>query len=89
MNPVQVGTFGAPADMLTFFVFQLSPLDSGADPKLFEANITVDIEGAAQPYAAFATNFFDVDEDPGFLFVPPVAPGWRHETPNRYLVYPK
>src|SRR5690349_12229184 len=29
VDPVQVGTFGAPADMLTYFVFQLSPLDSG------------------------------------------------------------
>jgi hypothetical protein len=89
VTPVQSGVFGGPAPTLSFFIFQLSPGDPGLDPKLFEANVTVDIEGAVQPYAAFATNFFDVDDDPGFLFVPPTAPGWRHETVNRYLVYSK
>jgi hypothetical protein len=88
-SPLQTGVFGAPAASLSAFVFQLSPTDPGPNPKLFEANVVVDIDGAVQPYAAFATNFFDVDDDPGFLFVPPAAPGWRHETPNRYLVYSK
>jgi hypothetical protein len=88
-TPLQTGTFGAPADTLTFFVFQLSPGDPGPNPKLFEANVVVDIDGAVQPYAAFATNFLDIDDDPGFLFVPPTPPGFRHETPNRYLVYSK
>jgi hypothetical protein len=89
VNGLQTGTFGAPADALTFFVFQLSPGDPGPNPKLFEANVVVDIDGAVQPYAAFATNFLDIDDDPGFLFVPPTPPGFRHETPNRYLVYSK
>jgi hypothetical protein len=56
---------------------------------VYEANVTLDIVDPGQPYAAFATNFFDADSDPGFLFVPPTPPGWRHDLPNRYLVYSK
>jgi hypothetical protein len=37
--------------------------------------------------AAFATTFLDVDNDPGVLGVPPNAPGFRFELPNRYLIY--
>jgi hypothetical protein len=40
-----------------------------------------------EPYAAFATNFLDIDNDPGFLGVPASAAGFRHELPNRYLIY--
>ncbi len=57
------------------------------DSDVYEANVTFDIVDRAQPYAAFATSFFDFDDDPGFLFVPPASAGWRHELPNRYLVY--
>ncbi len=89
VNGLQTGVFGAPAASFSTFVFQLSPGDPGPNPKLFEANVVVDIDGAVQPYAAFATNFLDIDDDPGFLFVPPTPPGFRHETPNRYLVYSK
>ena len=59
----------------------------GPDPALIEANVTVDIVDPAQPYAAFATNFLDVDNDPSFLGAPPTSAGWRHELPNRYLIY--
>jgi len=61
----------------------------GPDPDVYEANVTLDIVNPGQPYAAFATNFIDEDTDPGFFFVPPDPPGWRHELPNRYLVYSK
>jgi hypothetical protein len=61
----------------------------GPDADVYEANVTLDIVDPGQPYAAFATNFFDADSDPGFLFVPPTPPGWRHDLPNRYLVYSK
>jgi hypothetical protein len=91
-TPLQTGTFGAPAATLSAFVFRLSPADPGPNPKLFEANVVVDIDGAVQPYAAFATNFFDVDRDLAFPFVPPVPqtdPGFRHGDVNRYLVYSK
>jgi hypothetical protein len=81
------GTFSSPADFLTVETFKLATPDPGANPALIEANVTVDVVGFAQPYAAFATTFFDFDGDPGSLFVPPETPGWRRDLPNRYLVY--
>jgi hypothetical protein len=87
VNPLQQGSFGSPAAALSAFVFRIRPADPGPNPKLFEANVTVDVDGFVQPYAAFATNFFDVDDDPGFLFVPSTQAGFRHLLPNRYLVY--
>ena len=84
---VQTGTYGPQAPALDFAVFSLPTPVPGPDAAVYEANVTFDITDPAQPYAAFATSFFDVDDDPGFLFVPPAAPGWRHELPNRYLVY--
>lgn len=86
-HQVITDTFSSPADALTFEVFLLDTPDPGPDPALIEANVTVDIVDPAQPYAAFATNFFDVDDDPGFLFVPPVGSGFRNDQPNRYLIY--
>jgi hypothetical protein len=79
--------FGSPAATVTPVVFKLDTPDPGPDPALIEANVTVDIVDPAQPYAAFATNFLDIDNDPGVLGVPPTAPGFRHELPNRYLIY--
>ena len=86
---VQTGTYGPAAPTLQFAVFTLPTPDPGPDAAVYEANVTLDIVDPGQPYAAFATNFFDWDDDPGFLFVPPTPPGWRHELPNRYLVYSK
>jgi hypothetical protein len=83
----QTGTYGAPAPSLSFAIFSLPTPDPGADAAVYEANVTFDITDPGQPYAAFSTNFFDVDDDPGFLFVPPAVSQWRHELPNRYLVY--
>jgi hypothetical protein len=85
----QTGTYGPVAPSLSAAVFTLPTPDPGPDAAVYEANVTLDIVDPAQPYAAFATNFFDEDTDPGFLFVPPTPPGWRHELPNRYLVYSK
>jgi hypothetical protein len=79
--------FGSPAATVTAVVFKLDTPDPGPDPALIEANVTVDIVDPAQPYAAFATNFFDIDNDPGVLGAPPAGPGFRHELPNRYLIY--
>jgi hypothetical protein len=86
---VQAGTYGAAAPSLSFAIFTLPTPNPGPDAAVYEANVTLDISDPGQPYAAFATNFFDVDADPGFLFVPPAPPGWRHDLPNRYLVYSK
>lgn len=86
---VQTGTYGPVAPSLSFAVFSLPTPNPGPDAAVYEANVTLDIVDPGQPYAAFATNFFDVDSDPGFVFVPPAPPGWRHDLPNRYLVYSK
>jgi hypothetical protein len=86
---VQTGTYGAAAPPLSVAVFTLPTPNPGPDAAVYEANVTLDIVDPGQPYAAFATNFLDVDSDPGFLFVPPAPPGWRHDLPNRYLVYSK
>ena len=87
--PQQVTTaaFPSPAPTVTPVVFKLDTPNPGPDPWLIEANVTVDIVDPAQPYAAFATNFFDIDNDPGVLGAPPAPPGFRHELPNRYLIY--
>ena len=81
------GTFGSPAPSLTWFPFLLTPPDPGVNPRLMEANITVDITDMAQPWAAFATWHFDWDSDPGFLGLPGVPPQLQHDIPMRYLVY--
>jgi hypothetical protein len=86
-HQVTSATFATPAATLTPVVFSLATPNPGPDPWLIEANVTVDIVNPGQPYAAFATNFLDVDNDPGFLFVPPASAGFRHELPNRYLIY--
>jgi hypothetical protein len=83
---VQTATFSSPAPQFTTVIFPLATPNPGPDPALIEANVTVDIVDPAQPYAAFATTFLDVDNDPGFLGVP-VSAGFRHELPNRYLIY--
>jgi hypothetical protein len=83
---VQTATFTSPAAAFTPVIFSLATPNPGPDPALIEANVTVDIVDPAQPYAAFATTFLDVDNDPGFLGVP-VNAGFRHELPNRYLIY--
>ena len=66
----------------------------GGDPWLIEANVTVYVDIPAQPFAAFATNFYDIDNDPGFPFNPPFLPpvppetaGYRYDLPNRYLIF--
>ena len=83
----QTGQFDPIATSVTPVTFLLPTPDPGADSSVYEANVTFDIVDPAQPYAAFATSFFDYDGDPADLFTPYTAPGWRHDQPNRYLVY--
>jgi len=93
MQPIEVvnGVFPSPAPMITPVLFLLPTPDPGADPWLIEANVTVYVDVPAQPFAAFATNFYDIDNDPGFPFFPPIPSepaGWRYDLPNRYLIFP-
>ncbi|HSL67564.1 MAG TPA: hypothetical protein VK977_05325 [Actinomycetota bacterium] len=82
-----VGTFPSTAPSMTWIPFYFQAPDPGANPWLMEANITVDITAPGQPWAAFATWHFDVDSDPGFLWVPPTPAGLQHDIPMRYLIY--
>ena len=92
---VRNGVFGSPAATITPVVFALPTSGTvlGGDPWLIEANVTVYVDVPAQPFAAFATSFFDIDNDPGFPvapFLPPVPPetaGYRYDLPNRYLIF--
>jgi hypothetical protein len=77
-------TLPSPAPSLIWVPFLITPGDPGANPDLFEANITVDIVDPVQPYAAFATHHVSVDADPLFL-----VPGGQllNNIPMRYLVF--
>ena len=79
---VQTATFTSPAPTIISVVFPLATPNPGPDPALIEANVTVDIVDPAQPYAAFATNFLDVDNDPSFLGAPPPRPGGGTNCPT-------
>lgn len=81
-------TFGAPAAMLTALPWFFIAPNPGVNPRLMEVNVTADITFPVKPWAAFATNHFDVDEDPAFLGIPGASAGWRNGQPLRYLVYP-
>jgi hypothetical protein len=80
----------SPAPSLIWVPFRFRADDPGVNPALFEANVTVDIMDPEQPYAAFATHHISLDDDPGFLYIPP-KPGGQllHNIPLRYLVYSK
>jgi hypothetical protein len=98
-NQAVNGVFGSPASVITpvFFFLDTAGPAMGADPWLIEANVTVYVDQPAQPFAAFATSFYDIDNDPGFPFpppynylptVPPENAGYRYDLPNRYLIFP-
>lgn len=84
-----VGVLSAPAPVFTVVSFPFVPADPGPNPDLIEANVTVDIDNPALPWAAMATRLVDLDEDPGILGIIPPEPANRLLTdiPNRYLVY--
>jgi len=61
-------------------------------PNLYEINVTADAvdRKCPQPFAAFATRFFDIDNDPNGLPFPLDAwkpPHIHDEQPMRFLVY--
>jgi hypothetical protein len=98
-NQAVSSVFGSLAPVITpvFFFLDTAGPPVGSDPWLIEANVTVYVDQPAQPFAAFATNFYDIDNDPGFPFpppfnflptVPPETAGYRYDLPNRYLIFP-
>lgn len=86
-----------PAPAPTFILFSLFMVAPPvAQPQLIEVNVTSDIVGMAQPYAAFATWHRDRDAELPWLapapanFPPNVAAQqWLHGVPMRYMVYPQ
>ena len=74
---------------LTTVAFLVNGADPGPDPRLVEANVTADIVDPQQPFAAFATNVLDLDNDPAFAGIPAEPAGFKHRLPMRYLVYRK
>jgi hypothetical protein len=92
MQPIEVvnDVFPSTAPMITPVLFLLPTPNPGPDPWLIEANVTVYVDIPGQPFAAFATNFYDIDNDPGFPFFPPIPAqnaNWRYDLPNRYLIF--
>jgi hypothetical protein len=85
----RTGTFGPPAAIITSRFFRLPTPDPGPNPRIMEALITADIDNPALPFAAFASNIFDIDPDPAFFGIPPSPPQWTHNVPLRYIVYRK
>jgi hypothetical protein len=86
-DDTRIGTFGAPAEIITGRVFRLPSPDPGRNPRMMEALVTADLAQAALPFAAFASNIFDVDPDPGFFGIPPSPAQWTHNVPLRYMIY--
>ena len=86
LNASWVGTFGPLAPAVSIWPLGIIHGAPGANPQLFELNVTFDCTDAAQPYAAFSTQWWDIDTDPGFPW--PDPGGVRRLLPLRYLVYP-
>jgi hypothetical protein len=82
-----VGVFPGVAPVLSIFPVGIVPANPGLNPQLVELNVTADITLPGQPMAAFATQWFDIEADPGFPAPQPA--GLRSQLPLRYLVYPE
>jgi hypothetical protein len=82
-----VGTFPPIAPVISVWPVPYVPAPPGVNPRLVELNVTVDVTDPAQPFAAFATQWLDIEGDPGFPV--PRPPGLRFQSPLHFLVYPK
>jgi hypothetical protein len=81
------GTFPSPAPVLSFFSVGFVPPNPGVNTHVMELNATADVSDPIQPFAAWATQWADVENDPGWPV--PQSGGLRHLLPLRYLIYPK
>lgn len=84
------------APTLTLLRWPITHADPGPNPHIFELNVTFDCLDPAQPWAAFATQWWDGDTDPGWpWWLPgptiPTVPPWlrRVQIPLRYMVFRK
>lgn len=78
-------TFPAIANTITPFVVWYNPADPGPIPSLMELHVTADLVDRAQPFAAFATQWLNIEGDPGWPV--PMPGGWQYQAPLKFLVY--
>jgi hypothetical protein len=81
------GVFPGVAPVISIFPAFVVPPNPGLNPQLVELNATADITTPGQPMAAFASQWLDLEADPGFPIPRPA--GFRSQIPLRYLVYPR
>jgi hypothetical protein len=82
-----VGVFPGVAPVISIFPVLTVPPSPGLNSQLVELNVTADVTLAGQPMAAFASQWLDLEDDPGFPI--PRAAGFRSQLPLRYLIYPR
>jgi len=83
----QTDTFPSPAPLLTWVRWEFVAPDPGPQPKLYEVNLTVDVNVPGQPFAAFSTWHLDKEGDTPFDPSPGLPPLSHH--PLRFMVYRK
>jgi hypothetical protein len=81
------GVFPSPAGSINLFPWFFVPADPGPNPKLYETILTADISTNAQPFAAFSTWHYDLDQEPAFLGRPTRGAEWQYDIPARFMVY--
>jgi hypothetical protein len=87
------GSFSGLAPVVTNFYWFITHPDPGRTPHIYELNVMFDCLDPEQPYAAFATRWWDLDTDPGWPrrlpgpTVPTLRPGPRVQIPLRYMVF--
>jgi hypothetical protein len=86
-SPSWTGVFGPLAPVVSVWPLPVTWVTGGPNPHLLELNVTFDCSDPAQPYAAFSTQWWDIDSDPGFPWPDPGGP--RRLLPLRYLVHPE
>ncbi len=85
---MQTATFTSPAATITPVIFSLATPNPGPDPALIEANVTVaNIADPAEPYATSRPTSWTWTTARASWGIPATAAGFRHELPNRYLIY--
>lgn len=81
--------FDGPANVVNVVPWVFTPTLKDKRPILYETNFTVDVVEMGQPLAAFSSWHYDIDDEPPFMFLPPMPPHLRHNLPARYMVYPE
>ena len=82
------GVLASPAPVVTAIPWFFVPgAPSAPGMKMFETNFAIDVSVFGQLFAAFSTEHWDPDDDPGFIFAPPSPPHYDHGIGARWLAY--